>query len=106
MGNQIHKYGSILNFHFTNGPCFLLVCDTWITKYRNCNCVILFFLVDSGRVIGADAGKRGGYIARMTSPPMNMTSDMCLHFDYYVADGARLDISMADPDATLFNRTR
>ena len=60
----------------------------------------------SGRVIGADTDKRGGYVTRMTSPMMNLTSDACLHFDYYVSDGARLDINMADPDATLFNRTR
>ena len=57
-------------------------------------------------MIGEDAGKRGGYVTRMTSPLINVTSDACLHFDYYVSDGARLDISMADPDATLFNRTR
>ena len=67
---------------------------------------MFFTFSGNGQVIGAESGRRGGYIARMTSPLINVTSDICLHFDYYVSEGARLDISMADPDATLFNRTR
>ena len=89
-------------------PCLgviILTDYSWETKTKVCEfCDVI--LAGSGRVIGADAGKRGGYVTRMTSPVINLTLDACLHFDYYVSDGARLDINMADPDATLFNRTR
>ncbi len=61
---------------------------------------------DKGRVIGVESPKRGGYIARMTSPRLNLTTKACLHFDYLVSEGARLDIAFADPNAVLFNRTR
>ena len=70
-------------------------------------CTNVFHCVtDRSRVIGVESPKRGGYVARMTSPQLNLTTKACLHFDFLVSEGARLDIAFADPNAVLFNRTR